>query len=86
MDRSEARLFFQALRTGNKKAVAEFLRMRALKCRIVCEHCRESVLPLARRFDFDELVVTAECSLCGKINRMALKNWDGAGALKPPVS
>ncbi|MGO9259671.1 MAG: hypothetical protein ACLQU1_25660 [Bryobacteraceae bacterium] len=84
MNRSEALLLLQALRTGDKKAISEFMRVRALEHRIVCEHCRERVLPLVRVFDFDEMVVSVECSLCGKLNRIPLKSWTGVDPLQPP--
>jgi hypothetical protein len=91
MDPKKARLFvqafLQALRTGDKKAVAEFMRVRALEHRIVCRHCGERVLPLSRRFDFDELTVTCDCSLCGKRNEIAIKAWTDMGPLQlPPAS
>jgi len=84
MNRSDARLFFQALRTGDKKAMAEFMRVRALEHRIGCQHCGESVLPVARSFDFEELTVRFDCPLCGKRNEIAIKGWTRVGPLQPP--
>jgi hypothetical protein len=87
MDPRNVRLFLQALRTGDKKAVAEFMRVRGLEHRIVCQHCRESILPLSGRFDFDELTASFDCSLCGKRNEVAINGWTGMGPLQlPPAS
>lgn len=77
-------MFLQALRTGNKKAIAEFMRLQALQHRIACQHCREQIPPLVRERDFDELTVSFDCPLCGKRNRVAMKSWDSAGPLQPP--
>jgi len=75
MDRETARKLLAALRTGNKQALAEYFRYKALEAETVCEHCRHRMRPLPRQFDFDELTVTFECSLCGKRNRVPLEQW-----------
>jgi RNase P subunit RPR2 len=84
MNRDEALRLLQALRTGDKKFIAEYMRVKALEARIVCRHCGESVIPLVRGYDMEELAVKVECSLCGKLNRLPMKAWQGVDPLQPP--
>lgn len=84
MNPSDPRRFIEALRRGDKKAIAEFLKLRALETRIVCQHCGESVLPRVISYDFTQLAVNAECPLCGKTNRLPIQDWNAPPPLQPP--
>ena len=84
MDRDKARLLLQALRRGDKKALVEFMKVCALQLRMVCQHCDQQMLPLVRSYDFEASVVIAGCSLCGRENRLPMKNWASANPLQPP--
>ena len=87
MDREEARRLLQALRYGDKKALFDVLRAKHLAHRIVCRHCRESVLPLRKSYDFDQMAFEADCSLCGARNRIPMEEWDRTAPLQwPPAS
>lgn len=77
MNREQALLLLQALRRGDKKALAEMFARLAREHRIVCRHCGEKVAPLIRRYDFEEMQVRAECSSCGKPNLLPMKSFAG---------
>lgn len=84
MNSDQERLLLQAIRRGDKKALFVLLRARMLEYRVVCQHCGKSVMPRSRSYDFDVLALNAECSLCGKMNRLPMKEWDGIPPLQPP--
>jgi RNase P subunit RPR2 len=87
MNSDYARRFLQALRTGDKKIIAAFIRQKWLDWRIVCQHCNETVVPQVRAYDFEELEVSAECPSCGEMNRLPIKNWDSKTPLQwPPAT
>jgi len=75
MNREQARRLLAALRQGDRKALDEFRRTMAFQWEPECAHCRHHVRPILRGHDFDELVVTFECPLCGKPNRIAMKSF-----------
>ncbi len=54
---------------GKENASLQYLRARVAAWEEDCEHCGHRMRPLSLRFDFDELTVAFECSLCGKLNR-----------------
>ncbi len=87
MDRETARRLIEALRRGDKQLLADYYLAKAQEWRADCQHCKHRTWPLARRFDFDALTVSFDCSLCGKRSQVALAKWTGAGPagpLQPP--
>ena len=79
-----ARRIIEALRRRDWAALADWHRNQVLARRIDCAHCGHRVRPLSKRFDFDALTVTFECSLCGKSSQVAMKNFRDASPLQPP--
>lgn len=88
MNRETARKLFEAWRRGDKQAVAEYLRYKALteslEWQEECQHCKHRMRPLSRCLNFEELTMEFECSLCGNRSRVPLKSFPGAGPLQPP--
>lgn len=87
MDREMARRLLEALRTGNQQAVREYIKAITLRreseWQAECRNCGHRMQPYCRRLDFDELVLSFDCSRCGQTNRVALQDWTGTEP--PPV-